>query len=117
VGQERLDLGEELGVVVDVLEPLRVDARLVGELGDGAVLARVDVERPLGDGQRVAGGPLGDGRGVGVGAGGALDPATAARSDAGGEGESGDDEGDEACQFFELDSKNLTALDRTVRPE
>jgi hypothetical protein len=93
VGEERLDLGEELGVVVDVLEPLRLDAGLVGELRDGAVLARVDVERPLGDGELVAGRARGDGRGVGAGVGVvALDAAVTAGGEPGGESENGDDE-------------------------
>jgi hypothetical protein len=54
----------------------------------------------------VAGLAGGDGLGV---AGGArvLDPAAAAGGDPGGQGGERDDQRDEACQFFELDSKNL----------
>jgi hypothetical protein len=66
VGEERLDLREELRVVVDVLDPLRLDAGLVGELGDGAVLARVDVERPLRDGEVIARRAAGNGLDVAV---------------------------------------------------
>jgi hypothetical protein len=114
VGEERLDLGEELGVVVDVLDPLGVDAGLVGELVDRAVLARVDVQRPLRDRQLVARGARGNGLGV---AGGArvLDPVVAAGGDAGGQADEGDEERDEACQFLELDSKNLSPLARSGR--
>ncbi len=45
----RLELAEELVVVVDVLDVVDLDACLVLELGDRPVLARVDVERPLRD--------------------------------------------------------------------
>ena len=47
----RLDLAEERRVVVDVLDVLDVDAGAVGELGEGVVLARIDVARPVGDDQ------------------------------------------------------------------
>jgi hypothetical protein len=91
MGEERLHLGEELRVVVDVLDPLGVDPGLVRELGDGAVLARIDVERPLRDRQVVAGRARRDGLGVAGGAR-ALDPATAARGDPGGEGRKRDED-------------------------
>ena len=47
--EQRLQLAEELEVAVDVLDVLDRGARLLLELRDRAVLARVDVARPVGD--------------------------------------------------------------------
>jgi hypothetical protein len=49
VGEQRLQLAEELEVVVDVLDVVDFDGVGLLELGDGAVLSGVDVAGPVGD--------------------------------------------------------------------
>jgi hypothetical protein len=44
-----------------------------------------------------------------------LDPAAATGGDPGAEREDRDEDGDDACQFFELDSKNLHQMSTTGR--
>ena len=55
--EQRLQLAEELQVAVDVLDVLDRDAGPLLELGHGAVLARVDVPRPVGDRELALDGP------------------------------------------------------------
>ena len=77
LGEQRLDLAEELGVVVDVLDVLDMDAGRLLEVRDGVL---VDVERPVGN-REVTAGLAGELHSFRVRAAAAPDPAAAAGGD------------------------------------